>query len=451
MTRHTPDPERDAHASPPVVWSDADVENLSHQHPADVAEVIEHLPPAEGVEVLEALPPESAGEALEHLPSDEAESLIEDMDPAAAARAISHMALDDAADVLGLMEGGARGAILAQLPREERRVLERLLRYHPESAAGIMSPEVTALSAEMSVPDAIAALRRMSDRNEQIYYTYVVDDEGRLVGVLSLRDLLLAQEKQALRDIMITRVTSVPAEMDREQVAALLTKYGYFALPVVDEEDRLLGIVTVDDVVDVIREEATEDMQRMMGAGGDERIDSPVPLVLKRRLNWLVVNLATAFLASAVVGGFEGVLAKLTALAVLMPIVAGQAGNTGLQSMAVMIRAIAMGQTRGLGLGLIVLREVLIGLAAGVAIGGLTAGVTYLWMRDAALAGVIGAAMVLCMLLATVSGALVPWVMQKCGFDPAQSASIILTTVTDLTGFGVFLGLGTLLVATRGG
>ncbi|HMQ14640.1 MAG TPA: magnesium transporter [Phycisphaerae bacterium] len=426
-------------------------EDLVEQHPADVAQVLEDLPTPQAVEVLEALPAETAADALEQLEHQEAEQLVADMAPQQAAKVVAHMALDDATDVLAQLPAERRELILACLPLHERQVLEALLTYDPESAGGIMSPEVTALDADLTVDDAIAALRRMADASEQVYYSYVVDAEGRLVGVLSLRDVLLARRDQKLREIMIQRVVSVPHTLDREEVARTLTKYGYLALPVVDEAKRLLGIVTVDDVLDVITDEATEDMQRMVGAGGDERIDSAVSLVLRRRLYWLMINLGTGFLAAAVVGGFEQTLAKVTALAVLMPIVAGQAGNTGLQSMAVMIRAISTGETRNRSVMSVMLREVSIGLAAGAAVGLVCMLATLIWNRmqwnDTPLvAVVIGVAMVACMTMATVSGALVPIVMKRLGFDPAQSSSIILTTITDVSGFGIFLGLGTWLL-----
>jgi magnesium transporter len=250
-----------------------------------------------------------------------------------------------------------------------------------------------------------------------------------------------------LSEIMREDVLSVPPDMDREEVADVLQKYGYYALPVIDNRQHLLGIVTIDDVVDVIRTEATEDMHRMVGAGADEHIGSPVAFVWRRRIPWLMLNLGTAFLASSVVGAFEQTLQRLTVLAVLLPVVAGQAGNTGLQSMAVMIRSIAVGETRGLRLAWIVMREVWIGLGLGAVIAVACGCVAYAWRGDPALALVLGSAMMLCMLIATVSGALVPCLMQRLGFDPAQSASIILTTITDVVGFAVFLAMGTLLLA----
>lgn len=428
-----------------------DPQTLVERHPADVAEVIEALPVESAAEVLDTLPPEAAAHALEYLDEGDAGQVVEDMDPARAAAAIAHMSLDDATDLLGRMDPEQRAGILGKLSDDDRNILQALLTYNPESAAGIMSPEVTALPADMSVSDAIAELRRVAHEKEQIYYTYVVDSGRRLLGVLSLRDLILARGEQKLHDIMIRSVVKVPGEMDREEVARLLSKYGYYALPVVDPWDRLLGIVTVDDVVDVIREEATEDVQRMVGAGADERIDSPVGFTLSRRVPWLMVNLGTAFLAASVVGLFEATLERITALAVLMPVVAGQAGNTGAQSMAVVIRGIATGEARLRSMIAILARELCVGVLAGLAIAAAASAAILGWWHDARLALVLGLAMVTCLAIAAVSGALVPLLMKRLGFDPAQSSSIILTTITDVSGLGVFLLLGTWLLLPRAG
>ena len=434
-------------AAPPT---EPALDDLIREHPADVADAIEALSATAGAEVLAALPVEAAADALEHMDEEDAEQYVAELAPQLAANAVQEMAPDDAADLLAELPPERREEILAGLDADDRAQLEQLMAYPPESAGGIMSPEVTALGEHLTVAEAVNALRRVADESEQVYYTYVVDRDNRLVGVLSLRDLLLGRSTQHLRDIMISNLVSLPASMDREDVAALFTKYGYLALPVVDEDQHLLGIVTVDDAVDVMQDEATEDMHRMVGAGADEHVASPVPFVLRRRIPWLVVNLGTAFLASLVVGLFEPTLKHLTALAVLLPVVAGQAGNTGLQSMAVMIRGIATGETRGLRLTGILLRELGIGLGTGLLIGLTCALVCLAWRGDAWLAVVLGSAMVACMLVATVSGALVPLLMRRMGFDPAQSASIILTTITDVAGFGIFLALGTWLLMHRG-
>ncbi len=422
---------------------------LADEHPADVADRIEALPPDEGADVLEALPPEQAADTLEEMDEEDAHLVLEDMEPAVAAKVLYLMALDDAADLLAESDAGYRARILDELPEAHRAELKGLMAYPPESAGGIMSPEASALPANLTALEAVAELRRLADELEQIYYTYVVDHQHRLVGVLSLRDLILAPETRKLHEIMQDKIVSIPVTMDREEVASMFSKYGYYALPVVAEDDRLLGIVTVDDVVEVIQEEATEDMQVMVGAGADERVDSPVWFVLRSRVPWLMVNLCTGFLVASVIGVFETHLAQLTTLAVLMPVVALLAGNTGAQSMAVVIRGIATGETRGLGLGTLFLRNILIGFSSGSVIGLLAGIASWIWWRDTRLSMVLGSAMLLCMMVATVCGAFVPWVMRRLGFDPAQSSSIILTAITDIVGFGVFLALGVWVLFSR--
>ncbi len=422
-------------------------------HPADVADAIGSLSPEQAAEMLEAMPSDVAAEALGEMDDAAATEMIEGLAPEAAADAIALMEPDDAADILAELPDAQRQEILESLPAADRGELVELLKYPPESAGGIMSTRVTALLAGMSAGQAISALRQLASESEQIYYTYVVDDRNRLVGVLSLRDLLLADEHARLRDIMIKTVKSAPAEMDREEVAALLSKYGYFALPVVDAQNRLLGIVTVDDVVDVIQKEATEDMQRMVGAGGDERIDSPVRFVLKRRTLWLLVNLVTAFMAASVVGAFKGTIESLAILAAMQTIVAGQAGNTGLQSMAVMIRSLATGEIRGIGLRRILLRELWIGTGSGALVGFSAGAVGLVWCLTTGeqwwVAAVLGCALLASMMIATICGALVPLAMRRLGFDPAQSSSIILTTITDVSGFWIFLTLGAWFLSMR--
>jgi magnesium transporter len=309
-----------------------------------------------------------------------------------------------------------------------------------------MTPEATSLTEDYTVEQAIDELRRLSQEAETLYYVYVVDAGGHLIGVLSMRDLILAHPQRHLSDILIKDVRSVNARLDREEVARLMSRYDYLALPVVDDENRLLGIITVDDVIDVIHEEATEDIQRMVGASGDERVDSPWLYSLRKRLPWLEVNLGTAFLAAAVVGVFEGIIARITALAVFLPVVAGQGGNTGAQALAVVIRALALGEVSGRAAWRVIRRELLLGLASGIVVGLTTSAVAYLWVRSPMIGVVIGSAMVVNMTLATVAGAAIPLGLRALRLDPAQSSSIILTTVTDVVGFGAFLGLATLLL-----
>jgi magnesium transporter len=258
-----------------------------------------------------------------------------------------------------------------------------------------------------------------------------------------MRDLILAKPQRRLRDIMIPNVRSVPATMDQEAVANLMRRYRYLAMPVVDERGRLVGLITHDDVLDVIQEEATEDVQRMFGAGAEERLTSPWQFSFRKRVGWLLVNLGTAFAAAAVVGMFEQTITRLAILAAYMPIVAGMGGNASAQAMAVAIRGIAMGEVDRKVLGQILYREAIVGLLTGIVIGVATAGIALLFNADQGFTFglVVGVALVINHTLACVTGVFIPFAMKSLGFDPAQSATIFATTVTDIVGFFCLLGL----------
>ena len=443
-------------ASPPGDPSVTDPTVLVDEHPADVADVIEDLDPAQATQMLESLPPEAAAHALEEMQEEDAHLVFEEMDEHAAAEALQRMAPDDAVDLLEGLPRDQRERILSEVPNERALELVSLLSYPPESAGGVMSPEYVALSANLTAAEAIEELRQSAERAEQIYYAYVVDHQHRLVGVLSLRDLILAPSRKPLYEIMITRIVSVPDNADREEAASMLRKYGYYAVPVVGPGDFLVGIITSDDVMDIMQAEATEDMQVMVGAGAHERVDSPLSEVVRARLPWLFVNMLTAFLAAYVISLFEGKVEQVAFLAVLMPIVPSMAGNTGAQSMAVVIRGIATDEMRNLGIGFLMSRNALVGGVTGLSTGIFAALFVWLWLGlrtgnwwDTSTALVLGTAMVLCMLIAAVSGAVVPWIMRRLGFDPAQSSSILLTTITDITGFGIFLALGVWWIASQ--
>lgn len=429
---------------------------LADEHPADIADVIETLETAEAAQVLESLPPDAAAHALEEMQEQDAHLVFEDMEEQAASEVLQRMAPDDAVDLLEGLDLEQRNRILEDVPPEQSRELISLMTYPPESAGGVMSPQFVSLSANLTSAEAIEELRRSAEHAEQIYYAYVVDHQHRLVGVLSLRDLILAQAQVYLHEIMITRIVSVPDDADREEAASLLQKYGYYAVPVVGPGKQLVGIITADDVLDIMQAEATEDMQVMVGAGAHERVDSPILEVLQARTPWLLLNLLTAFLAAAVISLFEERLSEFAFLAVLMPIVASQAGNTGAQSMAVVIRGIATDEMRNLGIGFLMTRNAIVGGVTGLITGLFAALLCWVWYGykdgewlDASYALSLGVAMVLCMLIAAVSGAVIPWVMRRLGFDPAQSSSILLTTITDLAGFSIFLALSVWWLTSR--
>ena len=431
----------------------------------DVAARIEEIPPSEGAAVLEDMTSADAAEVAEYLDPDTAGAILSEMDPAAAglvladmeppeaSMVVAAMDPDDAVDALEHVPAAQHDAILSEMEAEEAADVRLLEQYPPDTAGGIMTSEVTALPEDLTVEQAVSELRRLNEELEQMFYVYVVDSRGHLVGVLSMRDLILARPDRKLSGVMRPEVTSVPATMDQEEVARIMRRHGYLAMPVVDDHHRLVGLVTFDDAADVLEEEATEDVQKMFGAGAEERLNSPWRFSFKVRVWWLLVNLGTAFMAAAVVKGFDGTIERLTILAAFMPVVAGMGGNASAQAMAVTVRGLAMGRVDRKLLRHVLRREAIVGLLTGVVCGVVTAAVALLWYGDAtnrtssyALGAVVCLALIINHTLACVTGAGIPFLMKSLGFDPAQSATIFATTITDVVGFFALLGLAALML-----
>jgi magnesium transporter len=424
----------------------------------EIAARISLILPEDGAVALEVLPWRVAIDVAAKLEPKVAGAILRYVDPATAARLMGALAQDRAVAILAAMPPDDRVDLLEGLDRPlhdglvhhlsaaqaaETRQLEQ---YPPDSAGGIMTTQFTALAAQLTVEQAIDELRRVHEQLGQMFYVYVVDERHRLVGVLSMRDLLLAKPGSTIGQIMIPRVKSVPVTMDQEEVARQMHGSRFLALPVVDAEDRLVGLVSLDDVMDVIQEEATEDMQRMFGAGAEERLSSPWQFSFSRRIGWLQVNLATAFLAGGVVGLFGKTIGRFAVLAIYMPIVSGMGSNAGAQAMSVAIRGIAHGRTDRKLLRHVLCREAIVGGLTGLIVGVTTAVIALVWQykHGAALGLVVGASIIFTQTLACVTGAGIPFLMRRLGFDPAQSATIFATTVTDVAGFASLLGLAKL-------
>jgi magnesium transporter len=333
---------------------------------------------------------------------------------------------------------------LEHLSEKTKREIQELLTYPENSAGRIMTTEILALHTEVRVRDAIQRIRSLAHRKSPASYTYVVDGKSQLVGVINMREMIVAPSDTTLESIMRKDVFSVNCFMDREEVAAELSNRRYFAAPVVDHENHLLGVIKSDQLIEHVQEEATEDIQKMFGAGGDERAFSPIGFSLRKRLPWLHVNLATAFLAASVVALFEGIIAKLTVLAVFLPVVAGQGGNAGIQTLAIVMRGLVMREINPQRVWRLLRKEALIGTLNGLTVGAVTAVVAWLWYGNPFLGLVIGLAMIVNLIAAGLSGAAIPLSMKAMGLDPAQSSGIILTTVTDVVGFFAFLGFAVL-------
>lgn len=436
----------------PGVW-DTDVDSrevatqIEELPAADGADVLEQMPTGDAADVAEYLDPETAGAILSEMDPTLAASVLTDMEAPEASMVVSAMDPDDAVDVLAHVPLAQHEAILHEMEAAEAADVRHLEQYPPDTAGGIMTTDVTALPEDFTVEQAVAELRRLNEELEQMFYVYVVDARKHLIGVLSMRDLILARPDRKLSNIMRPDVSSVPATMDQEEVARIMRRYGYLAMPVVDERNRLVGLITFDDAADVIEEEATEDVQKMAGAGAEERLSSPWQFSFKKRIWWLEVNLLTAFLAAAVVGVFRDTIAAVPILAAYQTIVSGMGGNASAQAMAVAIRGIALGEVDQRLLRKILYREAVVGLLSGIVIGATTAAIAIFFHREAGivhgvmLGVVIFLALVFNHLNACTTGVAIPFIMKRLGFDPAQSATIFATTFTDCGGFFATLWL----------
>jgi magnesium transporter len=421
------------------------------EHPADVADHLERLPVEEAQQELRDLPAAEGAAVLAEIDGEARPAVLENLAPSEIAHLVRELPHDEAADIISSLPADIQPAVLDELSASDRKHVSQILSYPPESAGGIMRDRFIALRDTMTIGEAQRALQGRAEEPgaQQIAYMYVVDAAGHLKGILSIHDLVFRQPNRRIAEIMKPEVKHVWVDDDQEKIAQLFEHYHYMALPVLDRQGRLLGLVEANQVLEVIRREATEDMQLMVGLSGEERALTPWQHSMKRRLPWLCINLGTAFLAAAVIGMFEETIAAWTALAIFLPIVAGQGGNAGAQTLTVIIRDMALGElSRGDGRKAL-FKETLLGLLNGIAIGVIVGLISYLWKGSINLGIVVAIAMVLNMVAAAVSGVLVPYTLRLLRIDPALASSIIMTTVTDVAGFFFFLGLASLIGSSR--
>ena len=422
---------------------------LQKQYPADLAQLLAELPDKDrqsvfslllernsrlAMEALSELGPEIGASLLAGRPPEEIVKLTQELPSDDVASIIDHLPEDLASSVLELMQKKPASADVGEL-----------LDYPEKTAGRIMNPKVFALSEDLTAAEAITALQASRDV-EMVFYLYVIDARRHLVGVVSLRRLLLVRPETPLKRIMTTDLISVRVDINQEEVARLVASYNLLAIPVVDEENKLVGVITVDDVIDVIKDEATEDVYRLAGLASDDRVFTAPSDSLRKRLPWLVVNLATAFIAASVVKLFEGTIGVVTSLAVFMPVVAGMGGNAATQTLAVIVRGIALGELTWRNTRKALLKEATVGIGNGVACGIVGAGVVWLMQGNPFLGAILGLAMVINMFVAAIAGTLIPLALRALKVDPALASSVFITTLTDVFGFLSFLGLGALFI-----
>jgi len=418
---------------------------LAEAHPADVARAIRELPVKDQVRVFRLLTPQHAGAVLGELDDPTLRELVRSLDEGEVSRALDRMPSDEVVNVVEELPKEQAEEILDLMEEQKAEEVQELLEYPERTAGRLMSPDFIAVLETVTVARAIEHIRK-AKTGDGAFYVYVVDDHDHLVGFVPLHRLIAADPATTISAIRTEDVESVTVDTDQEEVARLVQRYNLTQVPVVDANRRLLGTIGVDDVIDVMREEATEDIQRLGGVAGDETVLDQPRKAFPKRLVWLLINLATAILASTVVGIFEPTIQALATLAVFMPIVASMGGIGTTQTATLVVRGIALGDvTQGV-LGRVLWKEVWLALTTGVANALVLGVIAYVWKGQWLLAVILSVALVFNMLVAAVVGTLIPVALKAFRIDPAIASSVIITTFTDVCGFFSFLGLATVLI-----
>ncbi|MBA7619261.1 Magnesium transporter MgtE [subsurface metagenome] len=417
---------------------------VAELHEADLGDLIAALEADDRVKLVELTGSDFDFSALNEVDEGVREEILEELEPEEVAEGVRELESDDAVEILEALDEEDREEVLEKLPPSERDVIERSLEYPENSAGRRMQTELIAVPPDWTVGQAIDYMRETSDLPERFYEIYAVDADKRWQGAVALDVLLRARRLVPLKELVDEDRRRVSVLDDQEEVARMFGKYNLVAAPVVDTENRLVGVVTIDDVVDVIEEEADEDLKALGGVTSDEELSDSVWTIARGRFNWLLVNLATAFLASSVLGLFEGQLEKMVALAVLAPIVASQGGNAATQTMTVAVRALATRELGASNAWRVVMREGMVGLVNGLAFAVITGVAAVAWFKIPGLGVVIGLAIICNLVAGALGGILIPILLEKVKADPAVASGTFVTTVTDVVGFFSFLGIATL-------
>lgn len=414
--------------------------------PAEIGNLLESLPPAKRQVVWGLVDPDDDGEVLVHVGDEVRESLLADMDPDEIVAAVEDLDIDDLADLVEDLPDTVIDEVLKSMDRENRERLEQVLSYHEDTAGRLMNPDVVTVRADTNVDVVLRYLRLRGELPEHTDHLYVVSRRHQYLGRIALQVLLTHEANTPINQLIDDEQPAIDVGESADEVARMFSDHDWMSAPVVDDGNILLGRITIDDVVDIIRDQAEH--QALSAAGLDEEEDmfSPVPRAFRRRVVWLGVNLCTAFLAASVVGRFEGTIEQIVALAVLMPIVAGMGGNAGTQVLTLMVRGLALGQIGSSNSRTLLWKEIRVALINGLTLGTLLGLIVWVWYRDVPLSLVIASALTINLSSAALGGVLVPLTLKRMGFDPALAGGVILTTITDVMGFLSFLGLATLIL-----
>ena len=418
-------------------------------HPYDQAQYFYKLEPEGRMKIYHYLSPKELADFFEVLDIEDFEykDILAEMVPKYAADMLAFMFADNAVDVLNHLEKDQAASYLTIMDKDAAQEIKGLLHYEEYTAGSIMTTEFIAISANQTVHSAMAILKEEAPKAETIYYVYVVDDERHLVGVISLRDLIISDDDTMIIEIMYDRIVSISVGADQEDAANQMRDYNLLALPVVDFQNHLLGIITVDDIIDVIDEEASDDYSKLAAVSDMDTMDRSAITAAKKRLPWLIILLFLGMFTASLIGRFEDTLSQVSILAVFIPLIAGMAGNTGTQALAVAVRGIATGEIENEKKIKLIVREAGTGLITGAICGVLVSVVVYLWKGELFLGFLVGFSILASLFVATLGGALVPLVMHRLKIDPAVASGPFITTMNDITSILIYFGLATLFMS----
>ncbi len=412
-------------------------------HPYDQAVFFREQSDENRLRIYAYLSPKEISFIMENVEIDEAKNFITEMDPRFATMVFAEMAVDDAVDILQKLSKDEVASFLAIMDKESAIEIKDLLHYEEKTAGSIMTTEFVSFLKTDTVKDVLLKMKKEAPDAETIYYTYVLDDQKKLVGVVSLRNLIIAEEDETIEKIMSENVVSVSVGRDQEEIAQMMRDYDFLALPVVDFQNHLLGIITVDDILDVMDEEASDDYSKFAALTDVSKADARPISSAKKRLPWLVVLLFLGMFTASLIDSFEATLEEIPIVAIFIPLIAGMAGNAGTQSLAVAVRGIATGDYGAGKRIILVLKELATGLLVGFSCGVVVTAMIYVWKGNLFLGLLVGFVILITLTVATLSGSLIPLLMQKLNIDPAVASGPFITTLNDLTSILIYFGIAT--------
>ena len=425
---------------------DAIEQTIDELQPYDIAQLYRNLPEKHHFKFLLYLTPQQIADLIQELESDLQIEILHRLGIEKSSKVMDLMENDDLADLLNELSVEKIQEYLSTMKLEDSTSVQNLMKYSPDTAGGLMTNQFVWIRDYYTVRDAVDKLKDFAELNHNIYYLYVINEKKELVGVVSYRDLLLADIHERIHDIMFSRVISVPVDMDQEEVAQLIERYDFIAVPVVDENNILLGIVTVDDVIDVVIQEANEDIERLSASGKSIDFSTKATVASYRRLPWLILLLFIGLISGGIISGFENTLNEYVALVFFMPMIAGMTGNTGTQSLAVVVRGLVTTTIDRKTILKLVLRESTVGIIIGLTCGALIATIAFVWQGDMMLGVVVGLSLILTLIIGTLAGTVIPLFLHRIGIDPAIASGPLITTLNDIFSLLVYFGIATLLL-----